>query len=395
MAALNQIPLPLDFRPMGITLRLDYANRADLDNPALFGQLAAIPPADNQLSWAIDATGRTVFRAHGLALNSYIKVTGLMFRVISHIGNGAFGTTCRVARDDPANPAQEVHYVLKEINVSADPVKNLNVVKEAIINKIVHGALIPSCAPDVHVIFTGIRGGQARIYIISELLSITSGQYIAGMGAARRLGAVSTLYGGLVNRLRVLYEAFRFNHGDFHAENSMFGFDDRPYIIDFGYAQITLPAANGNVIVINTNSGANTVPNRSKDLSLMTASLLRGYPALAAAHRTAAFIKSGYGCDWIDTYSNDTPRMCGNMPIANGWDVYKLLDVLENPRGKFSDVTANILLSTPYEPRPIAAGIPPAPPPRRPRGAGPRFGGYRKRARRNKTIRRSKIRPKK
>lgn len=342
----RDVALPIDFSPMGINFTIDLSmngtisqimrdNGWNVDN-----DIVRVPDADNNLSAVIPAGSKI----RTFLTDTTCIIDGATYRVISHAGNGAYGATCIVAREEGGN---ELRFALKEQDADYNP---LNIVKEAMANYFLNQVDDPANPffPKIYKIFrsnrsNGVNQGD-KIYILMDLLAVDGQRFLEGLFRNNQYGVgVVILFDQLVEPLKELYEKYEYNHGDLKPPNVMFGHDNRLRLIDFGFTRIRI----GNVII--QERRYNKVSNASHDLTQMAALIRHSFAkgTLGVADNFIEEINNGYGCVLSKAVNNRSvkctcPATGVEDTIGNTGDVYKLCDTCENPEGTFDKVIPKI-----------------------------------------------------
>jgi len=387
------VALPIDFRQMGINFTIDSSmmgtisqimrdNGWNVDN-----DIVRVPDADNNLSAVIPAGSTDLV----FVPNTTCIIDGATYKVISHSGNGSFGATCIVAREEGGN---ELRFALKEQKADYNP---LDIVKEAMANYFLNQVddKANPFFPKIYKLFRSRRRNGSnsgdKIYILMDLLAVDGHKFLQVLNSRSQAdtGAV-ILFDQLAEPLKELYEKYEYNHGDLKPGNVMFGHDNRLRLIDFGFTRIRI----GGVII--QHDDFNKESNESQDLTQMAALIRYGFTIrmLGRAGNFIEDINTGYGCILSDA-ANEKSVVCKcpatnvTINISNMGELYELCDTCENPAGTFDKVIPKIkrfgaippvdlpklgflfsLLVKPVAPSgggggglpPLAPGLPPRPP---------------------------------
>jgi serine/threonine protein kinase len=342
----RDVALPIDFSPMGIDFTIQPGMKGPIDSILAYKgwdidfDMAQIPDADNNLSVVIPAGSTELVFVE----NTTCIIDGATYRVVSHSGNGTFGATCVVAREEGGN---ELRFALKEQDASYKPG---DIVKEAMANYFLNLVDDPAKPffPKIHKIFTsnrtnGNKQGE-KIYILMDFLAVDGHKFLKGLNSRSQAdtGAV-ILFDQLAEPLKELYEKYEYNHGDLKPANVMFGHDNRLRLIDFGFTRIRI----GGVII--QQDAFNKESNASQDLTQMAALIRHSFTKrmLGRAGKFIEDINTGYGCklsDAIDGISVDCtcPVTKAPVKISDMGDLYKFCDTCENPMGTFDAVIPEI-----------------------------------------------------
>ena len=338
--------MPIDFKPMGIDFTIQPGMKGPIDSIMAYKgwdidfDMAQVSDADNNLSAVIPAGSTDLVFVE----NTTCIIDGATYRVVSHSGNGTFGATCVVAREEGGN---ELRFALKEQDASDKPG---DIVKEAMANHFLNLVDDPAKPffPKIHKIFTsnrtnGNKQGE-KIYILMDFLAVDGHKFLKGLNSRSQAdtGAV-ILFDQLAEPLKELYEKYEYNHGDLKPGNVMFGHDNRLRLIDFGFTRIRI----GGVII--QQDAFNKESNASQDLTQMAAFIRHSFTKrmLGRAGKFIEDINTGYGCilsDAINGISVDCtcPATKVTIKISDTGALYKFCDTCENPAGTFDIVIPKI-----------------------------------------------------
>ena len=382
--AFQDITLPLDCTPIGLNFILTSGTVAELDNQAFLTNVMRVPDADNRLQ-AARPVNDLIFIAQTDTVVSNITINGENYRVIGHAGNGGYGATCIVAKDNP--DGTESRFVLKE-QTSSHYTDDLRVIKEAIINFALNKATVGyPFFPTIYSVFYSTRNSQPRLYCLIDLLAIDGQKLInSAPDPDSKSTVIFWLFSHLIDRLQELYIKFAYNHGDLKPANVMVDHGNNLRLIDFGMSRMELVDSSGPVTL--QLSEFNTQSSNTKDLTLMailTNYSFKGFinPACTTFLDT---IDNGFNCTtnvWVSSVAAPlsaamtTAIKCGGKVLRNISDIYKYNNTTINPTGSFPTVRAScppvptlnfqqmglmfIPLTAPQGPRPIVAVLPLSP----------------------------------
>jgi len=334
--------LPIDFNPMGINFTIDSSMNGTIDSimPLKGLGIAQVSDADNNLSAVIPA-GSTDLT---FVPNTTCIIDGATYKVISHSGNGSFGATCVVAREEGGN---ELRFALKEQEAGYNL---LDIVKEAMANHFLNLVDDPAKPffPKIYKLFRSSRRNGSnpgdKIYILMDLLAVDGHKFLKGLYSRKQAGTGAViLFDQLAESLKELYEKYEYNHGDLKPGNVMFGHDNRLRLIDFGLTRIRI----GDVII--QHDAFNKESNASQDLTQMAALIRHSFTKrmLDRAGNFIEYINTGYGCILSDAAKGISvdckcPATNATIKISDMGKLYELCDTCVNPAGTFDVVIPEI-----------------------------------------------------
>jgi hypothetical protein len=350
----KDIILPLDCSGIDLEFVLSAGTVAELDDANFRHKVMIIPDADNRLKTARDPNNTLKFIAQSPTVLSNITIKGEEYRVIGHAGNGGYGSTCIVAKDNP--DGTESRFVLKE-QTSINDAEDLRVIKEAIINLCLNeatGVGMQPFFPKIHSVFFSKRNGALRLYCLIDLLAVDGVKLISTpQDNVIRGTLILTLFKQLIDRLKELYDKFAYNHGDLKPGNVMIDHNNNLRLIDFGMSRIVLEDS-GQPVTLQL-SEFNQNSTESNDLTLMAA-LINNQAKGFIAGPCEAFIDTidnGFNCKtntWIPTPAllsdairnrNKKSLKCGGVNVRNMEELYRYNDTYINPAGTFDVVKAS------------------------------------------------------
>ena len=207
--------------------------------------------------------------------NSYINIHGMNYYVSAHVGNGVYGSVCRIergfydktVRSWPPNVALPDTLILK----SQPATHAQNIIKEAIINFIINKSGSTLCQPIYRLIYSKELRHQLTpvFYFLIEPLSQTYHTLIHA--SPNRSAIITELYTYLLPPLQKLYEKFNFIHNDLKPDNIMLTADGHLRLIDMGLSSITKP------IEIRPSQFVENLKNESKDITYLSYNILKWY----------------------------------------------------------------------------------------------------------------------
>jgi hypothetical protein len=263
---LVEIKVPYDLTPMGIAHTLvvgDLFNNPDFTN-ALFDN--SITMVDTRACtfkahfYLHPREGRKIKLLPNRGINPLnitplnITIEGIPYTDGILVGSGAYGFVYSFKLNGSANRNICIKFQLLD-----DEHKKDSFVKEGIINHIIYESTKynthTDCqyTPEFRKMFkielplygdTGYKIGN--YYFGMYIVQLCNGDYnslITDPGFSN-----SNAFMQLARKLDRLWELYNFNHGDFHAKNSLFigsGANRQILLTDFGFSAITLKASNG------------------------------------------------------------------------------------------------------------------------------------------------------
>ena len=345
--AFQDITLPLDCTPIGLNFILTSGTVAELDKQAFLTNVMRVPDADNRLQ-AARPVNDLIFIAQTDTVVSNITINGENYRVIGHAGNGTYGATCIVAKDNP--DGTESRFVLKE-QTSSHYRDDLRVIKEAIINFALNKAPVGHpFFPTIYSVFYSTRNSQPRLYCLIDLLAVDGYKLInTAPDPVSKSNVIFWLFSHLIDRLQELYVKFSYNHGDLKPANVMVDHNNQLRLIDFGMSRMELVDSSGPVTL--ELSEFNTRSSNTKDLTLMAIMTNYSFKTFINAACTTFLdtIDNGFNCKtnvWVSSAAPlsaaiTTPIKCGTQVLRNMGDAYKFNDTHDNPTGSFVTVRAS------------------------------------------------------
>jgi hypothetical protein len=330
------ISTPIDLSSIGLNMILE--RQEDLD-PSYVKKFLTKISTENTNNLKVDShKPKTTFLIDWwFFVTSSISIQGKTYKVTNHAGNGTYGATA-IVKNKEGNL-----FALKE-QISDDAKDDFTVVKEAIINYILYVSTAPGrrpFTPKIHRIFYSTRttteGDKKFIYILSEALSKTGYQFLS-VSKNITHGSV-ILYSQLVERLKELYDKYKFNHGDLKPGNVMFDSQNNLRLIDFGFSRLVLNNGTVNEIIIDTTTQFTANSSKHRDLTLMAAFIRYKFKLMAPDF--VDHIKDGYNCSLLNAM-NEIRTNCKGHNLSNMGDVYKFLNANENPMGTFDVVLTKI-----------------------------------------------------
>ena len=384
--AFQDIPFPLDCGPIGLAFTLSAGTVTELDDEDFLPSVKIIAEADNNLQAVTDFANNLVFIAQTVTDVSKITIDGEDYRVIGHAGNGTYGATCIVARDNL--DGTESRFVLKEqASSSTAPDEDLAIIKEAIINFALNKATVGyPFFPTIHKVFYSTRNGTKCLYCLIDLLAV-DGQKLINTAPDRisKGHVIIWLFQQLIGRLQELFVRFSYNHGDLKPANIMVDHNNQLRLIDFGMSRMELKDSGSPVII--THSVFNTKSSDTKDLTLMAISINYSFNSFLVdpCKTFIDTIDNGFKCTtnvWVSpalvplSTAFNTAIKCRGQVLRNLGDAYMFNDTNNNPAGSF-DVVGASLSSIQVPPvnlaamgfRPIMLAAPQGPRPSQPGGA--------------------------
>ena len=342
----RDVALPIDFNPMGIDFTIDSSMNGTISKIMIEKgwvvdkDIVRVPDADNKLSALIPAGSTDLV----FVPNTTCIIGGATYRVISHAGNGSYGATCIVAREEGGN---ELRFALKEQEAGYNL---LDIVKEAMANHFLNLVDDPAKPffPKIYKLFRSSRRNGSnpgdKIYILMDLLAVDGHKFLQVLNSRKQAHVgVVILFDQLAEPLKELYEKYEYNHGDLKPSNVMFGHDNRLRLIDFGLTRIRI----GGVII--QHDAFNKESNASQDLTQMAALIRDSFTPtmLGVASKFIEDINTGYHCILSDATNGKSvyckcPATKVTNKISDMGGLYKLCDTCENQAGTFDKVIPEI-----------------------------------------------------
>jgi serine/threonine protein kinase len=341
MAAQFQDISRLDCSEIDISFNLTAGTVTELDDEDFLTSVKIIAEADNNLQAVRDRKNKLVFIAQTKTDVSKIIIKGEEYRVIGHAGNGTYGATCIVAKDNP--DGTESRFVLKEQTSTTD---DLRIIKEAIINFALNK--VSTFFPKIYSVFYSVRNGKDRLYFLCECLAVDGLKLLNAAPNVTKGNIILWIFRELLDRLKELFVNYAFNHGDLKLSNVMVDHNNQLRLIDFGLSRIVLDNLQAGKVIIEP-STFNTTSSASKDLTLMATTTNLSFKSyLVDPCKTFIdTIDNGFNCRvypkpwllWPTLPLSDANAgkqiQCGTDILKSASDVYLYNNTHINPAGTF------------------------------------------------------------
>lgn len=252
---------PINFTPIGLDYDMTAGTFANSQNVAWLRD--RITPVNNELNIQVvgyEANGdeiRSIARHNSTVPSRVTFPDGSEYTVRAELGRGTYGLAARVRGNDGNN------YCLKIQDTHGDPGLELSCYREAIVHYILFSKTQDAAGESKYVtkFFKIGRSGNIIFYIVELMAGTLRSRLRSQTDILAQANHIVKFFKNVRSKFRYLFNACRYNHGDFKSDNVMYDTAGNYKLIDLGFSRLFI---DGNVL---QTSPIITRCDKSRDIS--------------------------------------------------------------------------------------------------------------------------------